>query len=57
MKRKGETIRENVEESGAQTPLPEWQRRILNERIEADEAQPDAGSPWEEVKKRILECL
>lgn len=57
MTRTDETIRANVDESGLQDPLPEWLQRVLDERIEADEAQPDAGSPWEEVKKRILESL
>ncbi len=52
-----EAIWESVEECGAQPPLPEWQRQILDERIEADEAQPDAGSSWGDVKKRILDSL
>ena len=38
-------------------PLPAWQREILEERIAADDAEPDAGSPWEEVKRRILAML
>ena len=52
-----EAIWESVEEGGVQPSLPEWQRQILDERIEADEAQPDAGSPWGDVKKRILDSL
>lgn len=43
--------KEEVEKLSA---LPEWQRRILEERSAADEADPDAGSSWEEVKERIL---
>jgi putative addiction module component (TIGR02574 family) len=34
-------------------PLPEWQRQILDERLAALEAQPDEGSPAQEVEKRV----
>ncbi|HEX5720088.1 MAG TPA: addiction module protein [Thermoanaerobaculia bacterium] len=46
-----------LKQSAEQPALPEWQRRILDERIAADDADPDAGSPWEEVKQRILASL
>jgi putative addiction module component (TIGR02574 family) len=36
-----------------QSPLPDWQREILDERIAEEDANPDAGSPWHEVKQRI----
>lgn len=38
-------------------PLPDWQSRLLDERIAEDDAAPDSGSPWPEVKKRILAVL
>jgi putative addiction module component (TIGR02574 family) len=34
-------------------PLPEWQRRLLDERLAAQEASPEVGEPWDEVEKRI----
>jgi putative addiction module component (TIGR02574 family) len=52
-----ETIWTSLEQEPAQPPLPAWQREILDERIAADDAEPDAGSPWEEVKRRILATL
>lgn len=52
-----EGIWENLEEAPDQPSIPEWQRRVLNERIAADEADPDAGSSWHEVKQRILASL
>jgi putative addiction module component (TIGR02574 family) len=52
-----ETIWDSLEQSAEQPPLPEWQRRTLDERIASDDADPDAGSPWEEVKQRILASL
>jgi putative addiction module component (TIGR02574 family) len=50
-------IWESVEEAPSQAPLPEWQRQILDERIAMDDESPDAGSPWDEVKRRILASL
>jgi putative addiction module component (TIGR02574 family) len=35
------------------TPLPEWQRRLLDERLAALEEKPEPGAPWDEVEKRI----
>ena len=37
--------------------IPEWLKTILDERISEDDANPDDGSPWEEVKERILSSL
>lgn len=34
-------------------PLPEWQRRLLDERLAALDESPDEGAPWEEVEKRV----
>jgi putative addiction module component (TIGR02574 family) len=34
-------------------PLPEWQRRLLDERLAALETTPDEGSTWDEVEKRV----
>jgi putative addiction module component (TIGR02574 family) len=51
-----EEIWESVELS-TQPPLPAWQRQLLDERIAKDDADPEAGSPWEEVKQRILSSL
>jgi putative addiction module component (TIGR02574 family) len=32
--------------------LPDWQRRVLDERLAELEANPDEGSSWEEVEAR-----
>ncbi|HEY4565200.1 MAG TPA: addiction module protein [Thermoanaerobaculia bacterium] len=52
-----EALWESVEVTAQQPPLPDWQRQILDERIAADDADPEAGSPWQEVKQRILSSL
>jgi putative addiction module component (TIGR02574 family) len=52
-----EAIWTSLEQESTQAPLPAWQQEILDERIAEDDAEPDAGSPWEEVKQRILATL
>jgi putative addiction module component (TIGR02574 family) len=52
-----EALWESLEQEPVQPDLPAWQREVLDERLAADEAEPDAGSPWEEVKQRILAKL
>jgi putative addiction module component (TIGR02574 family) len=36
-----------------QVPVPEWHRRVLDERIAAHEADPRPGRPWDEVRDEI----
>jgi len=36
-------------------PLSEDQKKELDRRLEAYHANPDAGSPWNDVKQRILD--
>ncbi|MDP9122953.1 MAG: addiction module protein [Acidobacteriota bacterium] len=52
-----EVLWESLEQEPVQPELPAWQREILDERLAADDAAPEAGSPWEEVKQRILAQL
>jgi len=52
-----EALWESVEVTAQQPPLPDWQRQILDERIAADDENPEAGSPRQEVKQRILSSL
>jgi putative addiction module component (TIGR02574 family) len=52
-----EVLWESLEQEPAQPELPTWQREVLDERLAADDAAPEAGSPWQEVKKRILAKL
>ncbi|MEM9291684.1 MAG: addiction module protein [Acidobacteriota bacterium] len=34
-------------------PLPAWQAQLLDQRLEELERQPEEGTPWEEVERRI----
>jgi putative addiction module component (TIGR02574 family) len=49
-----EALWESLEQEEMQPELPAWQREILDERLITDDAAPEAGSPWREVKQRIL---
>ncbi|MFL6193456.1 MAG: addiction module protein [Thermoanaerobaculia bacterium] len=52
-----EALWESVEAAAPESSLPDWQRQILDERIAADDADPEGGSPWDDVKRRILATL
>ncbi len=38
----------------AEIPIPDWQRELLDRRLEANRANPKAGSTWEEARARIM---
>lgn len=52
-----EDIWEGVERETVQPALPEWQKKVLQERIAEEDAEPESGSSWNEVKQRILASL
>jgi len=52
-----EALWESIDREPGQPSLPEWQRQVLGERLAAVDAAPDAGSPWDAVKRRILSEL
>lgn len=35
------------------TALPDWQRRLLDQRLASLDENPEEGAPWDEVEKRI----
>ncbi len=48
-----EEIWDSIADEQAEIPLTEAQRQDLQRRIAAYEANPKAGSSWEEVKARL----
>lgn len=36
-------------------PVPEWHRQELERRLAAADANPEAGIPWEQVRKGLRE--
>jgi putative addiction module component (TIGR02574 family) len=49
-----EDIWDSIAEMLETVEIPEWHRKELDKRLEAYHANPGEGSPWQEVKKRIL---
>ncbi len=50
-----EDVWDTISEVPESVKLTQQQRQILDERLEAYHKNPDAGSPWEDVRKRIRE--
>lgn len=48
---------DEIAEEAACLPLTESQRRLLDERIDAHEANPADVEPWEEARDDILRRL
>jgi putative addiction module component (TIGR02574 family) len=48
-----EAIWDTVVEEPEALPLPDSHREELDRRLEDLERDPDAGSPWEEVRARL----
>jgi putative addiction module component (TIGR02574 family) len=44
---------DRIESQGYETELTEMQKAELDRRLAAHEADPQAGSTWEEVKARL----
>jgi putative addiction module component (TIGR02574 family) len=49
-----EDIWDSIAEAPEAVQIPEWHKQELEKRLEAYHANPDEGSPWHEVKKRIM---
>ena len=48
-----EDIWDTIATEAEAVELTEEEKRIIDERLEAYHRNPDAGSPWEDVYKRI----
>ncbi|MGB1799694.1 MAG: addiction module protein [Gammaproteobacteria bacterium] len=49
-----EDIWDSIAEMPEAVKIPEWHKLELEKRLDAYHTNPDEGSPWKEVKKRIL---
>lgn len=52
-----EAIWDSIAESPEAVHLTETQRAELDRRLDEYEKDPEAGSPWAEVKERILKRM
>lgn len=44
---------DSIPDSVDALPLPDWHREELERRLAAADAEPDAATPWETIKKRL----
>jgi putative addiction module component (TIGR02574 family) len=49
-----EDVWDSIAEKPEQVELPETVKKELDKRIDAYQRNPEEGSPWKQVKKRIL---
>jgi len=49
-----EDIWDSIAEVPEAVEIPEWHKEELNQRLEEYHANPDSGSPWQDVKRRVL---
>ena len=49
-----EDIWDTIATEAEAVELTEGEKRIIDERLEAYHKNPDSGSPWKDVYKRIL---
>ncbi len=52
-----EDIWDSIAELPEAVKIPEWHKVELAKRLQAYHDNPQAGSPWSEIKKRIFEGL
>lgn len=48
-----EDLWDSIVEMPDAVEVPEWHRQELDRRLAAYRADPDSGSPWSDVRKRI----
>jgi putative addiction module component (TIGR02574 family) len=51
-----EDVWDTISEVPESVELTQEQKQLLDERLQAYHRNPTAGSPWEEVKKRLREA-
>ena len=50
-----EDLWDSIARSNADVPVPQWQKDELDRRKQNYLRNPDAGLPWDEVKRDILQ--
>ena len=49
-----EDIWDSIAELPESVEIPPWHKEALDKRLAAYHADPEEGSPWKDVKKRVL---
>lgn len=48
-----QSLWDRIAASPEEVPVPEWHKQIINERLAAYRANPDAGKTWEQVRNEL----
>ena len=52
-----QSLWERIAAHSEDIPVPDWHRKILEDRLADLDEDPGAGSPWEEVREAIKKRL
>ena len=52
-----EELWDDLADHPSEVPVPDWQKRELEKRYEEYLRNPGEGSPWPEVRERLLRTL
>ena len=48
-----QSLWDRIAASPEEVPVPEWHKQIINQRLAAYRANPDAGKTWEQVRNEL----
>ncbi|MDZ4842673.1 MAG: addiction module protein [Hyphomicrobium aestuarii] len=49
-----EDVWASLERSAEELPVPDWHKPVIDERLRTLEGGQSVGSPWDEVRRRIV---
>lgn len=52
-----QSLWDRISAQPAEIPVPDWHRRVIDDRLAAHRADPAAAVPWDEVRQGLLEKL
>jgi len=51
------TLWDRIAAKPDQVPVPDWHKKIIEERLEGYRTSPDEGKPWKEVREQVEGAL
>jgi putative addiction module component (TIGR02574 family) len=45
---------DSIDEEFIKEPLPDWKRKLIEERLAAHKNNPNAVTPWSEIRKKYF---
>lgn len=47
-----EKLWDSIAEDTSRQPMPDWKKKLIEERLDEHKRNPDSGTSWEELKKK-----